>query len=101
MPPTRKRVYPNLGDDEGEIKVIPIKKRRGDCCDEEELKTIRIVRDRSSDAVRDPVLCDICSVSLKSQAALDRHIKLLHSLDSLKCMECLLGKKRHGEVEEA
>ena len=30
-------------DDEDEIKVIPIKKRNGDCCDKEELKTIRII----------------------------------------------------------
>ena len=86
MPLTRKRGYPNLGDDEDEIKVIPIKKRNGDCCVEEELKTIRIVRDRFSDAVRGPVLCDICSVSRRSQAALDRHIKLLHSLEA--CFLC-------------
>ena len=48
MPPTMKQGYPfsqHLGDDddEDEIKVIPIKKRNGDCCDKEELKTIRII----------------------------------------------------------
>ena len=45
MPPTMKQGYPfsqHLGDDD-EIKVIPIVKRNGDCCDKEELKTIRII----------------------------------------------------------
>ena len=67
MPLTRKRGYPNLGDDEDEIKVIPIKKRNGDCCVEKELKTIRIVRDRFSDAVRGPVLWPsaVCPRGLK------------------------------------
>ena len=43
MSPTSKQGYVYLGDDDDEeIKVIPIKKRNGDCCDKEELKTIRM-----------------------------------------------------------
>ena len=45
----------------------------------EQLKTIKIVQDWSFSEiqweVRDPLLCDICSVSMMSQAFLDRHIK--------------------------
>ena len=53
MPPTSKRGYLYLGDDDDEeIKVIPIKKRSEDCCDKEQLKTIKIVQDCSSDSVR-------------------------------------------------
>ena len=76
MSPTSKRGYLYLGDDDDEeIKVIPIKKRTEDYCDKEQLKTIKIVRDCSSDSVRDPLLCDICSMSMMSQAFLDIHIK--------------------------
>ena len=76
MSPTNKQGYIHLGDDDDEeIKVIPIKKRTEDCCDKEQLKTIKIVRDCSSDSVRDPLLCNICSGSMMSQAFLDRHIK--------------------------
>ena len=76
MSPTSKQGYVYLGDDDDEeIKVIPIKKRTEDCCDKEQLKTIKIVWDCSSDSVRDPLLCDICSVSMMSLAFLDRHTK--------------------------
>ena len=88
MSPTSKQGYLYLGDDDDEeIKVIPIKKSTEDCCDKEQLKTIKIVWDCSSDSVRDPLLCDICSVSMMSQAFLDRHLskKLFQSLDSLVC----------------
>ena len=76
MSPTNKQGYIHLGnDDDEEIKVIPIKKRIEDCCDKEQLKTIKIVRDCSSDSVKDPLPCDICSVSMMSLAFLDRHTK--------------------------
>ena len=46
MSPTNKQGYIHLGDDDDEeIKVIPIKKHIKDCCDKEQLKTIKIVRD--------------------------------------------------------
>ena len=57
MSPTNKQGYIHLGDDDDkEIKVIPIKKHIEDCCDKEQLKTIKIVWDCSSDSVRDPLL---------------------------------------------
>ena len=75
MSPTSKQGYVYLGDDDDEeIKVIPIKKSTEDCCDKEQLKTIKIVWDCSSDSVRSE-RCDICSMSMMSQAFLDRHIK--------------------------
>ena len=53
MSPTSKQGYLYLGDDDDEeIKVIPIKKLTEDCCDKEQLKTIKIVWDCSSDSVR-------------------------------------------------
>ena len=39
MSPTRKRGYLYLGDDDEEIKVIPIKKHTKDCCDKEQRAT--------------------------------------------------------------
>ena len=76
MSPTSKQGYVYLGDDDDEeIKVIPIKKHTEIYCDKEQLKTIKIVWDCSSDSVRDPLLWNICSVSMMSQAFLDRHIK--------------------------
>ena len=63
MSPTNKQGYIHLGDDDDEeIKVIPIKKRTEDCCDKEQLKTIKIVWDCYSDSVRDPLLCNICNL---------------------------------------
>ena len=77
MSPTNKQGYIHLGgDDDEEIKVIPIKKSTEDCCDKEQLKTIKIVWDCSSDLVRDPLLYNICSVPMMSQAFTDRHMKL-------------------------
>ena len=65
MPSNRKRHH--LHHDEDDIKVIPFKKPNVDCCEEDQLKTIKINCESSSDEVRDPFLCDICSASLKSR----------------------------------
>ena len=48
MSPTSKQGYVYLGDDDDEeIKVIPIKKRTEDCCDKEQLKTIKTQKVKS------------------------------------------------------
>ena len=66
----------------------------------EQLKTIKIVQDWSFSEiqweVRDPLLSDICSVSMMSQAFLDRHFskKLFQSLDSLVCRDSWETKKK-------
>ena len=65
MAPSRKRRH--LHHDKGDIKVIPFKKPNVDCCEEDQLKTIKINRESSSDEMRYPFLCDICSASLKSR----------------------------------
>ena len=81
-----KLSYLNL--DEADIMMIPFKKENVDCWDEEQLKLISTVHENSSDAVKDPFLCEICNISLKSQAYLNRHIRLAHNPDSLLCKEC-------------
>ena len=81
MSPTSKRGYLNLGDDDDdeEIKAIPIKKLTEDCYDKEQLKTIKIVWDCSSDSVRSERSTTMrhlqCVHDVMSQAFLDRHIK--------------------------
>ena len=65
MPPSRKQSH--IHHDEDDIKVIPFKKPNVDCCEQDQLKTIKLNRESSSDEVRDPFLCDICSASLKSR----------------------------------
>ena len=65
MSPCRKRRHLHL--DEDDIKVIPFKKPNVDCCEEDQLKTIKLDRESFSDEVRDSFLCDICSESLKSR----------------------------------
>ena len=64
---------------EDDIKVISIKKQNVDYREEESVKTIKIIRGIPSDVERGPVLCDICSESMKTQAYLDRHMKVMHS----------------------
>ena len=86
MPPSsRKRNHPDNDDDGdvGDIKVIPFKRRNMNYSQEEEVKTIKIVKDSSP--VTERVMCNICGASLMSQAYLDRHIKSRHSDDPLVC----------------
>ena len=84
MSSSRKRSHHHNDDDsdDNEIKSIPFKKQ----C--EEVKTIKIVRDGSPVPVSQRVLCNICNESLMSQAYLDRHMKALHSANSLVCNDC-------------
>ena len=89
MPPSsRKHNHPDNDDDGdiGDIKVIPFKRRNMNYSQEEEVKTIKIVKDSSP--VTERVMCNICGASLMSQAYLDRHIKSRHSDDPLVCNEC-------------
>ena len=74
--------YNDDDSDDNEIKSIPFKKQ----C--EEVKTIKIVSDGSPVPVSQRVLCNICNESLMSQAYLDRHMKVLHSANSLVCNDC-------------
>ena len=72
MSPSSKWGYLYLGDDdEEEIKVIPIKKLTEDCCDKEQLKTIKIVRDCSSDSVR------------SERSTTMRHLQCVHVVSSI------------------
>ena len=76
MPPSsRKRNHPDNYDDGdvSDIKVIPFKRRNMNYSQEEEVKTIKIVKDSSP--VSERVMCNICGASLMSQAYLDRHMK--------------------------
>ena len=89
MSSSRKRSHHHNDDDsdDNEIKIIPFKKQ----C--EEVKTIKIVRDGSPVPVSQRVVCNICNESLMSQAYLDRHMKALHSANSLVCNDCGVVKK--------
>ena len=72
MSPTNKQGYIHLGDDDDkEIKVIPIKKHIEDCCDKEQLKTIKIVWDCSSDSVR------------SERSTTMRHLQCVHDVSSI------------------
>ena len=85
MSPCKKLSYLHLDED---IVLIPLKKENVECCEEELLKPISTIKETSSDAVKDPFLCEMCNKSLKSQAYLNRHIRLTHNPDSLLCKEC-------------
>ena len=77
--------------DDNEIKSIPFKKQ----C--EEVKTIR---DGSPVPVSQRVLCNICNESLMSQAYLDRHMKALHSANSLVCNDCGVVKETGKKLRD-
>ena len=80
--------------DDNEIKSIPFKKQ----C--EEVKTIKIVSDGSPVPVSQRVLCNICNESLMSQAYLDRHMKVLHSANSLVCNDCGVVKETRKKLRD-
>ena len=80
--------------DDNEIKSIPFKKQW------EEVKTIIIVRDGSPVPVSQRVLCNICNESLMSQAYLDRHMKVLHSANSLVCNYCGVVKETRKKLRD-
>ena len=63
-------------------------------------ETTRTIRGSSSDAVRGPIWCDICKVSLHSQGFLDRHIKSLHSREDLWCKECGVVKNTRKQLRD-
>ena len=96
MSSSRKRSHHHNDDDsdDNEIKIIPFKKQ----C--EEVKTIKIVRDGSPVPVSQRVLCNICNESLMSQAYLDRHMKVLHSANSLVCNDCGVVKETRKKLRD-
>ena len=96
MSSSRKRSHHHNDDDsdDNEIKSIPFKKQ----C--EEVKTIKIVSDGSPVPVSQRVLCNICNESLMSQAYLDRHMKALHSANSLVCNDCGVVKETRKKLRD-
>ena len=96
MSSSRKRSHHHNDDDsdDNEIKIIPFKKQ----C--EEVKTIKIVSDGSPVPVSQRVLCNICNESLMSQAYLDRHMKVLHSANSLVCNYCGVVKETRKKLRD-
>ena len=96
MSSSRKRSHHHNDDDsdDNEIKSIPFKKQ----C--EEVKTIKIVSDGSPVPVSQRVLCNICNESLMSQAYLDRHMKALHSANSLVCNYCGVVKETRKKLRD-